>query len=810
MIHSLPLVAMAAMDEMAVKTRFVFQNAPPMWVVILIIVPAVLTGIGVVYGLERGASRRDVTKLAILRMLALALLIAILFRPAMETFRSRTQRTTVPVLLDDSASMRRSDNYTNASERSALSKSLDLPSDPGAFTRADLAGRAVHKHLKPALEGLGYEVRLYRFSDEVSAISSESEIEGRGDRTRLGDALFHTLEENRGRSTPLVVISDGRNNDGRDPRDAARFAATEGTQIFTIGVGDPSAPGNLSVEIVESPDIALENDEVVVTARVTGAGISDTTVPVLLVAEDGEGAETETLATQEVTLTQAENQRRTTLRFSPRRVGELRIAVKVPPRADEALTDDNIVRRTIQVKPEKIRVLYIEGVPRWEYRYLKNSLLRADKNLIVHCFLTSAGRDFVQECTRGQQPLVDLPTDRQTLLENYDVIIMGDVPPDRLGINRDDRDRFLDSLREFVRRGGGFLMIAGEYDSPRSYAGTSIQELLPVELAGQEDEAILPREQRDEFLPRLENPTKPHDLVRLEDDPDRNRQLWEEPNGLRGQYWFSPVKKAKPGAEVLLRHPEYKNRHGNMVLAATTFMPEGRTMYLGFDSTWRWRYVYGDYYFERFWRRTIRHLALNRLKSGDRRFSLAVERNVFELNDRAALEARVLDDTYQPTRKANQQVFVRALRSGKVSTVTLDPAPGEPGTFRSAFVVNEEGRYESWITSDDTQGGKRVASVEFEARLPDRENREPMLDAATLKAIAGISAGGTGASRAGEDHYFPLSRISDVVRKFPGGGSQEFPEPAEVRDLWDRGWTLLALLLVLGAEWILRKKAQLL
>ena len=75
----------------------------------------------------------------------------------------------------------------------------------------------------------------------------------------------------------------------------------------------------------------------------------------------------------------------------------------------------------------------------------------------------------------------------------------------------------MESVREFVRRGGGFLMIAGEYDSPRSYAGTPIQELLPVELATQEEESLVPREQKEEFRPRLENPTQPHEIVRLLD-----------------------------------------------------------------------------------------------------------------------------------------------------------------------------------------------------------------------------------------------------------------------------------------------------
>ncbi|HKE00563.1 MAG TPA: hypothetical protein VKE69_06105, partial [Planctomycetota bacterium] len=578
------------------------------------------------------------------------------------------------------------------------------------------------------------------------------------------------------------------------------LAASEILPIHAVGVGDPLAPSNLSVEIVEAPDVALENDEVVISTRVGGTGVDGVTVPVVLVSEDEEGAEIETLAEASATIQDATTPSRVTLKFKPKAIGEVRIAVKVPPRPDEALTDDNVARRTIRVKPEKIRVLFVEGYPRWEYLQLMWLLKRADRNIVVHCFLTSADRDFPQECTKGEVPLKEIPSDRRTLLENYDVIILGDVPPEKLGRSREDRDRFMESVREFVRRGGGFLMIAGEYDSPRSYAGTPIQELLPVELGGPEEDALVGTDHSVEFHPRLDSPYYPHEITRLEDDLEKNRRLWEERDSLAGQFWFAPVRKAKPGAEVLLRHPEAKNRYGNLVLAAVTFVPEGRSMFMGIDSTWRWRYVYEDSYFSKFWRRAIRFLALNRLKSGDRRFRLSVERATFELNDRAVLEARVLDDAFQPSGKPKQPAFVKSARTTKVATVTLDPVTGEPGVYRAAFPVGDEGRYEAWLTDDDTAGGKSVASVEFEARLPDRENRNPMLDAATLGAIASITNG----------KYVPLSRVDEVGRQFLGGGPVEVPEATEVRDLWDTSPTLLVLVCVLAAEWWLRKRAQLL
>ena len=45
---------------------------------------------------------------------------------------------------------------------------------------------------------------------------------------------------------------------------------------------------------------------------------------------------------------------------------------------------------------DKIKVLYVEHPPRFEYRYLKNSLVR-DPKILAHCILTSADPEFSQE-----------------------------------------------------------------------------------------------------------------------------------------------------------------------------------------------------------------------------------------------------------------------------------------------------------------------------------------------------------------------------------------------------------------------------
>jgi hypothetical protein len=179
-----------------------------------------------------------------------------------------------------------------------------------------------------------------------------------------------------------------------------------------------------------------------------------------------------------------------------------------------------------------------------------------------------------------------VPTDRKELLDNYDVVIFGDVKPTDISADPERIDAFLRALVEFTERGGGVCFIAGEYDLPRAYVGTPLEALMPVQI----DEAELrsgPADTTHEFRPVIEDPQHPHEIVRLHPDLELNRQLWEDEGGLEGMYWYAPVSRAKPGSQVLLRHPTDGNAFGHYPLAVAGYYPSGRTLFLAVDETWR-------------------------------------------------------------------------------------------------------------------------------------------------------------------------------------------------------------------------------
>ena len=784
----------AAAAETGVRETFKLLDLPEPWIVVLVILPLTALVAWIGYAKEPLKARARGT-LVVLRFLALLLLLGVLFRPVFVKRREEVKPAEVLLLVDDSASMQRKDAYAG-DERVRGALQARTGRAPGDQSRSELVRAALDQALLPHLAKGGYVARLSRFAENLEPLPSTASLSARGHATHVGDALQQALATTRGRHvTDVVILSDGRSNGGLAPQEAARAAAAAGIPVHTVVVGDTRPEKNVVVELAEAPSSVLEGDEIEVSVRVLARGVSGASRANVILEEVGRGDDARPVAEEETTLGEAGE--KVVLLAPPSvegtRVTERRFRVRVPPIDGETLKDDNAVEFTVHVTPEKIRVLYVDAYPRWEYRYLKNLLLRADSNLELQCYLLSATPDFLQESTKGLPALSAVPTARKDLLEHYDVIILGDVNPYAISPDPSRCEEFMASLREFVERGGGLILQAGEYDNPRAYAGTPLEELLPVVL-DPTGTLVFQGDSTREFRPRLEDPAHPHEVVRLVPDPKANRALWEDAGGLRGFYWYAPVVRAKPGASVLLRHPDDGNAQGRYPLLVTGYYPSGRTLFLAVDATWMWRYRYGDRYHERFWRNAIRWVALGRLKSGDRRVQLDAQRARYNLDERVTLEARVLDEDFRPSEKPELDVRTGDAE-GRTHDLKLELVPERPGLYRGSFEVERTGLYTAWVETN----GQRVAATEFEVVLPSRENQDPAPDPATLQAIASITGG----------RYVDLARLDELEREFPGKEEKREPISSELEDAWDNWGTLLVALALLATEWILRKRWEL-
>ncbi len=778
------------------EESFRFLGAPELWVVGLVVLPAVVAFAWWSYGGLARLEPRTRATLSVLRGLAIALCLIALFQPAFERILYSTVRTQVHVLVDDSASMQRRDTYPDDAQRNALQAAVG-GGDLAAQMRFELV-RSVLGKPNGLLEQLAknHDVRLYRFSRNPLLIRDLDELSARGPRTQIGDALdLHLGSTGTNNLDAVLLVSDGRSNAGVDPIEAARKYRLADLPIFTIGVGDPNPPRNVRIVGPPGPRDALRKEEVVFDVTVSSEGLEGRPVTVTMSGARDGGAYLP-LTSSSATLVADGAPARVRLYHAFDDAGDWTLKFEVSSFPEETTREDNVDVRFLRVDDQKIRVLYLEEAARWEYRYMRSALIRVDPSIEAQVLLFDASRDFVQEHSESLPPLKSLPRTRDELFR-YHVVLIGDVPPERIGATEEQRTEWLDLLVEFVEFGGGVGVQFGEQWMPNAYRGTPLEHLLPVVLEDPAELVSLRLDRTSGFVPRLENPTRPHDIVSLLRDPEANARLWRE--GIDRMYVYYPVQQARAGADVLLRHPTDENRYGKRVLAATGLYPKGRTMFLATDEMWRLRNPYGERYYDSFWRNVVRDLAQGRLRRKDDRVDLRLDKVVVETGEQVRVTISVRDERFQPSVAPEQAIFLRKA-DGEPERRTLQPLLGDIGTFQGAFTMDEPGSFSVMAFEGDNPAGKVIAREDVLVKIPDREMAQSSQDQRTLQEIANESKGG---------RYLFLADADRLAAEFESRKPFQKEVDRSTRTAWDTMWTLGGILLLLGIEWIVRKRARL-
>ncbi|HVE41537.1 MAG TPA: hypothetical protein VNM14_16720, partial [Planctomycetota bacterium] len=466
---------------------------------------------------------------------------------------------------------------------------------------------------------------------------------------------------------------------------------------------------------------------------------------------------------------------------------------------DENTAHNNYLTHRLRVADDKIKVLYVEHPPRFEYRYLKNSLVR-DPKILAHCILTSADPEFSQEHTRSddpifREPLKEFPKDLKSLLE-YDVVIFGDIDPGKLG------PEAAKHLETFVSEfGKGIIFISGAMNNPRTLANTPLASLLPVVADENRDLYEHEKVYSQTFGYQLTPDGRTSPITNFKEfkgDRDKNQEHWEaraNPKyGLPGIRWFVKIKKLKAGASPLVEIAGVPGESARPPLFVTQHVGRGRVLWSATDETWLWRYVAGDYpWFYPFWQQAMYWTREGGLM-GARRYRVSVDKERYTRGEPVQVFANAYDEKFELKTDPTIDVFVDppAGRGGlERIKVTLLKDKTRDGYYEGQYRPDDTGLYRIWAGEEDEA---TRATAKFTVFIPDREDDEPILDVATLKELAAESAGGK---------FFPVDevgRLNEEIQK-----NDVMLRETKEDDLWDSPLVFLVFATLITAEWILRK-----
>jgi uncharacterized membrane protein len=755
--------------------------------------------------------------LGVLRAALIAMMIVILAEPVLLATRIETRKSTVIVIVDDSFSMDLGfadveDGLRKRMQKAMGNVTVAVKNPDGKEEKVD-AATLESKHFKTLtrldvvsaamrnaengsfIDALKqrHDVRVFAMSNELSEntdaktpidLTALGVSNIRGGKTRIGDCLREALRRTRGQPLAgVVIISDGHQNAGEDAAQAAQSFRAQRVPIFTVGIGDPAEPRDFEVTF-EGPDVILPEDKSEGVAMVRYIGYAN---PGSVTVEMRSGDRL--VCSESVKLGKPGEKTPVPLHFSEEKEGAYTYSVKIPIQQGELRNDNNEVSYKFQVVNKKVKVLFVEGqdLPRWEYRYLKNAL-RRDHTTEVDVLLASSDNTFLWDGSEGKQPLEQFPVNKKEISE-YDVIMLGDVSPTIF-----TKEQIV-LLREFVRDGGGFIMIAGERFAPLEYRSQEWAEMLPVvpEASG----FVTPEggyQDENAFQITLTQEGGKMPWTHLDPQDAANREIWE---GLPKLYWYYPVQKSKEFATVIAEHPMDKGPGGKKrPLIVTMPYGVGRTMFIAVDSLWRWRKGVGDRYHYRFYSQAIRYLSMAKRIGGQKRFQLGADRAEVPINDKVILTAIVKDADYKNVTTDTVTVHARTPKGEEVS-IPLKRLHDRAGSYDGEFYPGMEGEYSVWF-KDETQPDTKFSETTFKVKKPELEFENPRLDEELLRNIAKASGE--------QGEYVFIDGMKSIPPKII---SREERIPHDtVLDLWDN-WMVFALFTALiTAEWLLRKRGK--
>ncbi len=624
-----------------------------------------------------------------------------------------------------------------------------------------------------------------------------------GDASLLGSDVSTVLKSFRGNSlNAIIMFTDGVSTGGDDWPTAAKQAARAGVPLHLVGVGDAAETPDLSITDFRAEDTINLNDRLVMVAKVRsqGPGLPDSVPVTLNEIRDGKPVE----VAREVVRLDPSKPAPVKFAYQPKEAGEKTFVIEVPKQPEEPdHTNNRVEHRVFVAEAKRLRVLMLEGYPRYDYRYVKSLFeresaeVRGNKSVELDVYLTSAQPDAPKQDPTliGRFPSPDE-------LKKYDLVILGDV--DFKSFPKGDQAA--ESLAKFVKdHGGGLLMLAGEQANPHAYRDTPLNDLMPVICDGPPpepaDSAI-----RETYRPRLTTAGQTHPLFKFSMEDAENAEIWTR---LTPLHWYAKGYRRKLSAEVLAVHPDrpaeaaagLSSRDENHPLVLQQFVGTGRVLFIGFDDTWRWRLLQDEPRFNQFWMQAVRTLARGRVG----RIEVRTDRKSYRRDEPMRVSVRYPDEIPAPASPVRVSLSrVPPSQPGtlpaeiEAQTLELALKEGTRGTFETILTRTPEGEYRFALT--DGPAGATRPKAEAKVYPPPGELDRVRLNETDLRRAARDSGG----------KYYTLAEAAAIPDDLPVGARVALDQPSPPWLIWNHEAVLGLLLSLWTAEWLMRKRWRLL
>ena len=697
----------------------------------------------------------------VLQAMLVAVLLVLLWQPAITVAELKPQQNIIAVLVDDSRSM-------------AISE--------GGVTRQAQAVKALENGVLASLNR-SFQTRLYRVDAVAARIDRLTDLEPRAPSTRIGDSLRQLSEETSDLPIgAIVLLSDGADNAGGIDPEAISALRARHIPVHTVGFGLERAEHDVELDDAVVAPRALADSRL--AARITlhqrgyaGAGVS-------LTVRDVSTNQAKVLASRTIRLGSDGNLQTETLLFNIGSAGARTLQIAAAPLPGEQNLANNILTRVVNVGSSPRRILYVEGEPRWEYKFIRQAEEDDRMVQIVSMDRTSQNKIYRQGIADPKELADGFPSRPEELFV-YQGLIIGSVEAGYFTPGQQEL------IREFVdRRGGGLLLLGGQFAlADGGWKASSLTDLLPTTLpteAGTFHREADPKNGITHTTAELAPAGVDSIITRLVDDPAANAARWKTLPYLMD---YQDPGTPKPGAAVLANMITPEGR--TLPLLTTESFGRGRTAIMATGGSWRWQMSspLGDTAHDLFWQQLLRWL----VSDTPGHVAASVPAQMLLDNGTVMLSAEVRDPQYNPAPDARVEAHILG-PSGVSALVEMTPVPDNPGRFEGTWSAPRAGAYLTEVTAERAgqELGRDVLSFQRMDGVAESFHTEQNRD--LLERLATQTGG----------QYWKPSDLGKLANRIPF--SEAGVTMRETKDLWDLPLVLLVLLLLRFSEWWLRRK----
>lgn len=688
----------------------------------------------------------QLASLGSLQALMIMLLFLVVWQPALLTERLVRGENTVAILLDTSSSMTGVDS--NATQGSRMDQALALLNEEGL--------REINET---------YTILRYGFTDRAEQLDSFSldSLPDPGNASDLGNALLEALRQSSSTSLGAVILlSDGADNRGAIPQSVLNDITGYQVPVHTVGLGREQIPEDLELEEVVLPDQALPGSTLTARVRIRHDQGGTTNLKVY----NGDTF----LSSQTVTLAANEPSTLAYVDIDAEEAGQLDLSFELDPLDGERHLANNQRSRVVDVRASRYRILYAEGEPRWEYKFLRRAL-GDDPSIQLSTLLRVSTNRFYRQGIEDPEELADGFPDNPADLNRYDALIIGNV--DAAELNAEQHAL----LRDFVSERGGTLLMLGGLNG-LGHAGWSdspVHAILPANLAANDSRFV-----REPVPVHLTDAGQASPVLQLDSNDDENRRLWSSMPDIAD---FHQLGALRPAASTLL---EYEREGRRQPLLITQPYGRGHSWILATGGSWRWQMQLpsDDARHETFWRQLARALVANSPRP------LELSGTVEDGSIHVRAEIR------DPEAEENQGLALSAIVNGpegELIDMDLLPVAGQPGHWEASFQPNNTGLYS--IEAISRLGDEPVDSIRTATRFDQGDEAFNIRQNRPLLERLSSATGGRYWTAAQWDQLTEAIAFSDA------GITEQ-----ELRYLWDAPFFFLMLFLLKAAEWLLRRR----